>query len=72
MASGKSLEEKAKRTCTLYYNEDGSPIRRATPKIRCSKKERRRQRALLATINAGKEKAKVAIIDEALRGKPKA
>jgi hypothetical protein len=46
MASGKSLHRVMRKdgtsvnTAKLYYNKDGSPVRRAEPKVRTSKKER--------------------------------
>jgi hypothetical protein len=44
MASGKSLEPKKKQPHRIFYNPDGSPVQRASPKEQMSKKERLRCR----------------------------
>jgi hypothetical protein len=45
MASGKSLIKSEPRKFRVYYNPDGSPIKRRVPKVHMSKKERRKMRA---------------------------
>ncbi|GHT57918.1 hypothetical protein FACS1894109_11070 [Spirochaetia bacterium] len=60
MATGKSLEKKEPHMVRVYYNKDGSPIKRQQPKEHMSKKERLRQRRersakIVEALNAGKE-----------------
>jgi hypothetical protein len=60
MATGKSLEKKKPHMVKIYYNKDGSPIKRQKPKEHMSKKERLRQRRersakIVEALNAGKE-----------------
>lgn len=51
MAHGKSLEKEKSRKYTLYTNNN-QPIKRATPKIHMSKKDRRKARAGAAEARA--------------------
>jgi hypothetical protein len=51
MASGKSLEKQESHMVRLYHN-NGEPLRRAHPKERMSKKQRRQQRREEKEINA--------------------
>jgi hypothetical protein len=50
MAFGKSLEKPEPRMVTIHYRKDGQPIQRLDksgnpiPRVRMSKKERRRRR----------------------------
>jgi hypothetical protein len=44
MASGKSLKPKKEQPYRIFYNPDGSPVQRASPKEQMSKKERLRRR----------------------------
>ena len=57
---------------TIFYTKDGSPLRRATPKVHMSKKERRKLRANTKAVNEAQDKVKDAIISEVLDGKEKA
>ena len=69
MASGLSLIKDPPRSGTIYYTKDGSPLRRATPKVRMSKKERRKMRAVAKASAAAQDAVKDQFVEEVLRGK---
>lgn len=53
----------------IFYTQDGSPIRRAVPKVSMSKKERRKLRAIAKVANQTQEAVKSTTVDEVLDGK---
>ena len=57
MATGKSSKEEPKRMLRVWTGKDGQPLRRAVPKIKASKKQRRKARALAKAIEEA-QKAK--------------
>ena len=56
----------------IFYTKDGSPLRRATPKVRMSKKERLKLRAIAKASANAREAVKSTVVDEVLDGKAKA
>lgn len=56
----------------IFYNQDGSPLRRATPKVRMSKKERLKLRAIAKASVRTEEAVKSVVVDEVIDGKTKA
>lgn len=56
----------------IFYTQDGSPLRRATPKVKMSKKERLKLRAIAKASNKTQEIVKSTIVDEVLDGKAEA
>lgn len=67
MATGKSLEKAPERMLRVWTGKDGQPLRRAVPKIKASKKQRRKARALAKAIEEAQkaQKAKEGSGDEA-------
>ena len=63
MAFGKSLEREAPRKYRLYTN-GGSPIKRSVPKVKMSKKERRKARADAAMKRAELFKARESMVKQ--------
>lgn len=60
MASGKSLEKESTRMVRVFRTDDGSPLRRAVPKVKASKKQRRKAKALLGKLIKESEEEKKA------------